>query len=302
MAVHYSLIYDPLGNEEHRGATWGQSEGHWVQYCGYGREECDKDRFRNSMNVDNPLWATTDYDKEKKNEVYPLGQQSLPLRRIGFVDTCFTRFIGDETAEPEKQMIDSEDRENRVSRNFANMMCDYAEKCGPNEKRIFFKKNGRGMKWVSNEELMVKLGLRIEGEKELMKDSGYIMSLSDVSVRNFPRRIFESFYERYTEWFDLEHTDSNSAMNVEAKTFVPGQQWMPLLSRSSPQKICGVYKVNPPLPQGKMIHKRPKGRVNSNSRLCWEMKNDSDEKLKAIEKKLELLIGMNCPVVEAKAV
>ena len=311
MSVHYSKIYDPAENEEHRAATWVKSvdpedpsEGHWEQYSGYRRVGWAKDRFRESMNVDHPLWTKEDYDKDKKNEVYSPDQKNLSPERITFGDTCLMKVIGDDPmAEAVEEEIDTQDRENRVSRNFADMLCDYAEKCGPNEKEVFFKEGGRGMKWTSNEELMEKIGLRVEEMKELMGDPDFILNLSDVSVRNFPRRIFESFYERYTEWVESKDDSNESKLNVDAKEFIPGEQWMPLLKRSSPKKIMGVYSVDPLPPKGEVPEKkRPQSKVSSEAQLCWAMKNDSDEKLKEIEKKLELLIGMNGPVVEAKAV
>jgi len=311
-SVHYTQIYDHADNDEHRVATWVKSvdpedpsEGIWEQYCGYGRYGIEKDHFRNSMNVSHPLWTKEDYNAAKKNEVYPRGVDSClsatsPKKRVTFVDTCSTKVKGEEGEG--KEMIDPQDRDDRVSRNFANILCDYAEKCGPNEKKVFFQEGGRGMKWVSNDGLMEKIGLRVEEVKILMVDPDYRLNLSDVSVRNFPRRIFESFYERYTEWMDSEDHRSESNLNVGAKVFVPGEQWMPLITRSSPKKICGVYSVEPLPPRGKPWKRRPPSDVTSESQMCWAMKNESDVKLKEIEKKLEFLIGLNGPVVEAKAV
>ena len=284
MAVHYSQIYDPLENEEHRGAIWVKnvdsedpSEGIWEQYVGYGRNSWEKDLFRDSMNANHPLWTAEDNDKKKENPVYPFKSPSFKVKRVSFFHEGVAK-CADE-GETTTMKIDQEDRKNRVSRNFADILCDYAEKCGPNEKKVFFKEGGRGKKWTTNGELMEKIGLRVEEVKELMEDKDFRLNLSDVSVRNYPRRIFESFYERYSEWMDSEEDSNKSKLNVDAKEFVPGEQWMPLLHRSSPQKICGVYALEPLPP-----------------------KNDSDEKLKEIEKKLELLIGMNGPVVKAKAV
>ena len=298
MAVHYTKIYDPLENEEHREVRWEEKQGVYVQYEGYGRDGSAKDMFRNSMNVNHPLWSSGDYDKEKTNEVYPWSTSWLPANRVSFNDTCWVSFKGEEGSVTTK--IDPEDRENRISRNFANMMCDYAEKCGPSEKKIFFQKGGRGMKWISNEVLMEKFGLRIEEIHELMEDPEFKLSLSDASVKNFPRRIFDSFYERYTAWFDEKDKGTKSNFNAEAKVFVPGEQWMPLIQRSSPKMIGGVYKVYPP--PGVPVSRRPQSKVSSEAQLCWQMKSESDEKLKEIEKKLELLIGMNGPVVEAKPI
>ena len=304
--VHYSTIYDPLENEEHRGAIWVKnvepkdpSEGRWEQYVGYGRSSWEKDLFRNSMNVDHPIWTAEDYDEKKENQVYPLKKFPCEEKRVSFFHEEMAKCAGEEKTTTMK--IDQEDRENRVSRNFADILCDYAEKCGPNEKKVFFKEGGRGTKWTSKGELMEKIGLRVEEVKELMEDPDFILNLSDVSVRNYPRRIFESFYERYSEWVDSEDSE-RFKLNAGAKVFVPGEQWMPLLSRSSPKKICGVYEVEPLPPQGKPEKKRPPSKVSSEAQLCWEMKNDSDEKLREIEKKLELLIGLNGPIVEAKPI
>ncbi len=310
MAVHYSKIYDPAENEDHRVAKWvdtssysgDKSEGYWEQFCGYGRG-VDKDLFRDSINARHPVWANEDYDKEKNNEVYAMLHPNLPLRRIIFADTCLTKIIGEDMdKEAREEEIDAQDRENRVSRNFSNILCDYAEKCVPNEKKVFFKAGGRGMKWTSKCELMKKIGLRVEEVNVLMEDPDYSLNLSDVSVRNYPKSIFNSFYERYTEWIDSEDDRDKFNLNVGAKEFVPGEQWMPLLSRSSTKKICGAYAIDPLPPKGKPEKKRPPSDVSSEAQLCWAIKNDSDEKLKAIEKKLEWLIGMNGPVVKAKAV
>lgn len=307
MAVHYSTIYDPLENEEHRGAIWVKnvdptdpSEGRWEQYVGYGRYSSEKDLFRHSMNVNHPLWTAEDYDEKKENSVYPFKALPCEEKRVSFFHEGGEKFADEE--ETTTMKIDQEDRENRVSRNFADILCDYAEKCGPNEKKVFFKEGGRGKKWTSKGELMEKIGFRVEEMKELMEDPDFTLNLSDVSVRNYPRRIFESFYERYSEWMDSERESKGFKLNVNAKEFVPGEQWMPLLKRSSPQKICGVYALEPLPPDGKPEKKRPQSEVTSGAQLCWAMKSDSDEKLKEIEKKLELLIGMNGPVVKAKAV
>lgn len=307
MPVHYSKIYDPTENEGHREATWvdtsldpqDPSEGYWCQYCGYGRYGWAKDRFRESMNADHPLWTKENCNKERGNPVYPFKVKDSEQKRVSFFEKAAVQFKGGE--ETTTMKIDGEDRENRVSRNFADMMVDYAEKCGPNEKKRFFKGGGRGKKWTSNRGLMENIGLRVEEVKGLMEDTDFRLNLSDVTVRNYPRRFFESFYEIYTEWFDDEEA-SKSNLNVDAKEFVPGEQWMPLLSRSSPKKIIGEYAIEPLPPQGKPEKKRPSGKVSSEAQLCWAMKNDSDEKLKQIEKKLELLIGLNGPVVKAKPI
>jgi hypothetical protein len=305
--MRYTDIYDPLGNEEHRGATWVDTSseddelggGYWEQYCGYNKWGTEKDLFRNSINVDHPVWTKGDYDEEKENPVYPFKVEETEQKRVSFFEEASVHFKDGEETTTTK--IDGEDRQNRVSRNFAEMMVDYAEKCGPNEKKRFFKEGGRGKKWTSNGERMKKIGLRVEEVKELMEDADFQLNLSDVSVRGYPRRIFESFYKRYREWFDEEEA-SKSNLNANAKEFVPGEQWMPLISRSSPKKIFGAYSVEPLPPQGEPKKKRPSGKVSSEAQLCWAMKNDSDEKLREIEKKLELLIGLNGPVVEAEPI
>ncbi len=304
MASHYSEIYDPQENESHREAKWVEDEdseeegdGMWVYYEGYGQSSSEKDYFLVSINSDHPFWSSDDYDQNKKNEVYSGRTSGQSEKSVSFSDTCVAMMDGEWW--PRSEKIDPEDRENRVSRNFSDMMCDYAEKNGPNEKKRFFKEGGRGMKWVENKELMGKIRVRIEDVNDLMEDPNFQLSLSDASVKNYPRYIFESFYQKYSEWINRKH---ESNLNVDAKVFIPGEQWMPILSRNSREMICGVYAIDPIPPSSRPEKKRPKSKVNSQSQMLWEMKNESDEKLKVIEKKLEVLIGMNGPVVTAEVI
>ena len=99
---------------------------------------------------------------------------------------------------------------------------------------------------------------------------------------------------------------SGSRLNAGAPVFIPGgvSSDFPKLVRCDPQKICGAYVNERPIkPAGPPPPRRPIATTkDSNSRFAWEIKQESDSKIENLEKKLDLLIQMNGPIVNAEIV
>ena len=197
--------------------------------------------------------------------------------------------------------LDGRDREDRLSWNFSKMLADYCEKAhGIGGKKKFFKLGGAGERWSKDKAMMKELGGKFEYLADALKDEDFKISLSDQSVKNYPRYHFEVLHKRYTEFMG-----SSSLLRADAPEFVPGGTQKNVLCRTSPKNICGVYSVEqkPPEPCGPPPPRRPSASSKeSSSMLLWHMKEESDIKIDNLEKKLDLLINMSGPVVQADSV
>ena len=122
--------------------------------------------------MNHPLWTAEDYDEKKENPVYPFKALPCEEKRVSF----FHEAAWADEEKTTTMKIDQEDRENRVSRNFADILCDYAEKCDHNKKKVTTSKEGGREEVDIKGELMEKIGLRVEEVKGLMEDPDFILN------------------------------------------------------------------------------------------------------------------------------
>ena len=324
--VNYADIYDPANESEHMRTHFvpetQQRSAHYAHYEPYGRKSFEKSEFLRSINEDHELWSQEEKKEDKIQKVgirvrgefvlkdsYKLNGMLWPGQYMSKVFDSVPHTLEMEVLYPEmwEDDIDTQDRENRVSYVFAKMLEEFVEKSYSEElKKNFFLKGGMGWKWTQNMELMKKIGGIFKRENKNFKaDPNYELSLSDISVKRYPKHHFMKICDLFLDF--MESKEKKPAMNPLAKEFVPGKCYTtPLaLARTSPKKIAGVYAIEQPKkPEGIPPPRRPTASSkDSTSQLCWEMKGETDTKIEDLEKKLDLLIQLSAgPVVTAKKV
>lgn len=313
--IHYADIYDPE-EKKHSEPRWSSVDQRYRYYEGYGQGLCqEKEAFLVSINRDHELWSG-DTPETREVEVFsvPGNHQdgkmpwSRPLAEtqswnVGFRRESDILYIGEgSTGVIQTENIDDRDRNERLSWNFSKMLADYCEKAhGVEGKKKFFLNGGVGETWSKNKDLMKEFGPMFERINDKLADEDFKIALSDQSVKDYPRHIFKKVYERYQGAMK-----SGSRLNAGAPVFIPGgvSSDVPKLVRCDPQKICGAYVNERPIkPAGPPPPRRPIATTkDSNSRFAWEIKQESDSKIENLEKKLDLLIQMNGPIVNAEIV
>jgi len=287
--THYADIYD-LDDKHHREPRWDAQDNVYRYYEGYGQRDCrEKKDFMESINRDHPVWSCDTPEKKeipvfsvpgnKPTHNLPWSPPLAPTQSwdVGFRRESKVLYIGDKTTQTEN--IDDRDRKNRLSWNFSKMLCDYYEKAVGKEKDIFFKEDGVGSVWSKDMKLMEEFGPLFENISLSLEDVNFKISLSDQTVKGYPRHSFTDLKEKY-EKFMKEKKTKEFKFNPMAKEF------------TMPQKPDG-----PPPPR------RPSASSKeSSSLLVWDMKQQSDKKIDNLEKKLDLLISMNGPVIEAEQI
>jgi hypothetical protein len=144
-------------------------------------------------------------------------------------------------------------------------------------------------------------------------NENYKISLADQSVKDYPRSHFKRLRGRY-----LEFLEAGSGLNCDATEFIPHDRestsgfWpyakAKLTRVGGPQRVCGAYKVEPSSetpqkPEGPPPPRRPSASSkDSVSFLCWAMKQEMDCKMVDLDQKINLLIKMHGPTIEAIAV
>ena len=281
-------------------------------YEGYGQGVCqEKADFLVSINRDHELWSGETPERKRAPRIFTaeehidrmLWLSSSVGRQVDFLTETWD---GMDRGLPQGSeptfMLDGRDREDRLSWNFSKMLADYCEKAhGVEAKKKFFLHGGVGETWSKNKGLMKEFGPLFERINDKLEDKDFKISLSDQSVKDYPRSSFKKVYERYQAAMK-----SGSRLNAGAPVFIPGgvSSDVPKLVRCGPQKICGAYATEGPIkPDGPPPPRRPIATSkDSNSRFAWEIKQESDSKIENLEKKLDLLIQMNGPVVNAEIV
>ncbi len=284
--VHYADIYDPE-DKKHSEPRWSSVDKIWKYYEGYGQRECSEKRdFLESINRDHELWSGETPERKRAPRIFTFEEhidRMLSWSDVGLqVDFLTETWDGMDRGLPQGSnptfILDGRDRKDRLSWNFSKMLCDYYEKAVGKEKDIFFK-GGVGSVWSKNMKLMEEFGPLFDNISMSLGDENFKISLSDQSVKGYPQHSFTDLKEKY-EKFMKEKKTKEFKFNPMAKAF------------SMPQKPSGV-----PPPRRPSASSR-----ESASLLVWDMKQESDKKIDNLEKKLDLLISMNGPVIEAEQI
>jgi hypothetical protein len=324
--THYADIYDLEDPQHALPRIFKDDDGgtRFRYYEGYGQRGCaEKALFMESINRDHTLWSE-DISEDRCNHVVPstpglnraeMRLEHLRAKKVAFSEESESGFIPTTAGDPIQasvEKIDANDRENRISWNFSKMLCDYCEKAdGIESKSRFFRFGGAGQAWSKDPEMMKNFGPLFEHLTEMLKDESYKISLSDQTVKAYPRSHFMNLRRRYNDFMR-----TGSLLNVGATEFNPthvisesgSNPNKPKLARSpGAPKICGVLKVElydiPQKPTGPPPPRRPSASSKeSSSLLCWVMKQEIDHKMGDLDKKMDLLIKMHGPAVEAEEV
>ena len=210
-------------------------------------------------------------------------------------------------------MIDGSNRSERTSWNFNLMLANFAEKCKGQERASFFKEGFYGEIWTKNIEMM-KDFKRMFDWIDTMKaaDKDKKISLADQSVKNYPFRYYEQIRELYMkymekklggEWWVAEEKMEDKALekktekktfkfNPNAVVFVPSVIFSPAME-----------KGNPPKPEGPAPGKsRPHSTNGPDYLMPWRICEERDKTILELDRKLQMLINLHGPVVEAKEI
>jgi len=303
----WECIYDPLGDEGHMKKRWiGEKEdraGHWVHYEPYGRNSAEKIIFIDSINSEHHLWSS---DQEEKTGTRLKFSRDIEVYK-------------EDGGEMTEERMCSYDRDKKESCVFAQMLGSYVEKHKSDERPNFFN-SPKTKKWTEDKDLMKRIGPNFkETNRKFREIPNYRLALGDISVKSYPRHYFLEVCDLYLDYMDSlqekeekaeekkeEKKEEKSKLNPNANVFIPKQfaDEPPSLVRQGPKKICGTYLIETaPKPKGSPEKVRPKSSSSSTTNLCWEMKGESDRKIKDLENKLDLLIQLNsAPIIQAQEI
>lgn len=305
--THYADIYDPAENPGHGDIRvveeWDTLDDgtpicykRYIQYEGYGRNCQEKIDFMDSVNKDHLLWSPGGRGKSGNT----LGKRKDSVgKSLLFNEEAEVRIIGEN--ETITEMIDGSNRSERTSWNFNLMLADFVEKCSGQERVSFFEGGFHGEKWSKNMEMM-KDFKRWFDWIDMMKatDNDKKISLADQSIKNYPFRFYEQIrgiYMKYMEkkmgaewWTAEEKTEEKTfKLNPNAKVFIPSVIFSPAME-----------KVSPPKPEGPIPWKtRPRSTTEPDHFMPWRICEESDKKILELDRKLQMLINLHGPVVEA---
>ena len=316
LGAHYADIYDPERNPEHRGTRYVEE---WdtlddgtpicykrhIPYEGYGQRYCrEKMAFLESINVDHPLWSPGGYGKSGNR----LGKrEDSKEKSLMFNEEAKVKVIGEN--EVITEMIDGSNRSERTSWNFNLMLSNFVEKCPREDRPSFFEEGFYGEIWTKDMELM-KDFKRMFDWIDAMKaaDKNKKISLADQSVKNYPFRYYEQIKELYMKYMDKklgaewggakEKIEDKKEKTTEKKTF----KFNPNAAVFVPSVIFSpaMEKGTPPKPEGPAPEKsRPHSTNGPDHLMPWRICEESDKKILELDRKLQILINLHGPVVEA---
>ena len=302
----YTEIYDFEGDTTHSQPKWFADDdgvGRWRYYEGYGQSSDEKDRFQESINKDHELWSGASKTPSVK---------TLSVNKTTFSDKVISVIVPERgaclvTGDALCSTTDMRDRSQRPSPVFAQMICDYIEKARlPEDRKRFFDYGGWGYKWSKDKDLMESLKPLFERAEKQFEDPEFKLSLSDQTIKRssggYPRVRFFEVYDQFLK--SLEH---GPRFNPNAEPFTFGVRPVSnILARTGPAKICGAYLVKPLTPGPSMTPigvpppRRPTASCkNSTAHVQWS-KTDAD--YESLSKKLDLLMALHGPVVQAELV
>lgn len=296
--LHYSDIYD-FEEKNHSTPRYDALSKVWRYYEGYGQSNCqEKAQFLRSINSDHPLWSGETPERDgKSRHIYTAEARDIvkklsaadktndDFKRVNFLtETWEGHMFGLPQGSKPVMILDGRDRIDRPSWNFAKMLCDYYEKAdGSEEKKNFFKDYGHGAQWSKNIEMMKEFKPFFEKIVSRLDDEDYKISLSDQSIKNYPRFNFLNIYKRYNEFMDSVEEPKTWDLNPAAKEFIPN-----------------CFSV-PFKPEGPPPPRRPSASCkNTTEHVLWENNRASYEEL---SDKLDKIIQVvDTPVVYARRV
>ena len=218
-SAHYKDIYDFDAKEP----RWSSADGRWVYYEGYGQRFCrEKMDFLESINRDHPLWSPGGIGKSG-NDICK-GSDS-DGKFVRFREDSEVKVIGEEN-EVIHEMIDGGDRYYRTSWNFSLMLSQFVEKCGMAERTEFFKSGGLGERWMKQD---MYPGMMEDFKRFFDWIDGMIasnnekkISLSDQTVKDYPRHYYEHISRLYAEYLDEIKVEEKKTFkfNPNAAVFV----------------------------------------------------------------------------------
>lgn len=309
--AHYADIYDPEGKPEHLGTRYVEA---WdtlddgtpicytrhIHYEGYGRNSQEKFDFRISINKDHPLWSPGGYGRGGN----PLGKRGDSLKKsLMFNEEGEVKVIGEN--EVVTEMIDGSNRSERTSWNFNLMLAKFVEKCSGQERPSFFEGGFYGEIWTKDMEMM-KDFKRMFDWIDTMKaaDNDKKISLADQSVKNYPFRYYEQIREIYMKYMEKKLGDEWWVVEekMEEKTEKKAFKFNPNAAVFVPSVIFSpaMEKISPPKPEGPAPEKsRPHSTDGPDHLMPWRICEESDKKILELDRKLQMLINLHGPVVEA---
>lgn len=305
--THYDDIYNPAENPSHGRTRYAEEwdtldDGtpicykRYTPYEGYGPKSQEMFDFRISINKDHPLWSQVDYEKGG-NKVMKKGDYME--KSLVFNEEAEVRIMGDNAII--REMIDSSDRHERISWNFSLMLANFVEKCSHMDRPSFFEEGFHGQKWSRNVEMM-KDFKRLFDWIDMMRaaDKNKGISLADQSVKDYPFGFYEQIKELYlkymekklgTEWCMAEEKNEKKIfkLNPNAAVFIPSVIFPPSMEKTSPQK-----------PEGPTPEKtRPRSTSGPDHLMPWRICEESDKKILELDRKIQMLINLHGPIVEA---
>lgn len=310
--AHYGDIYDPAENPGHVGERsvemWDTLDDgtrvcykRYIPYEGYGRTSQEKFDFLISINKDHPLWSPGGYGKN--GNVIGKKEDSKKKSLI-FDEEMKVKVIGEN--EVVTEMIDGSDRLSRTSWNFNLMLANFVEKSGKDDRSSFFDEGNIGDRWSENMELMKDFKRMFDWiDQMIASDDRKKIALSDQSVKDYPRRYYHQIKDVYmkfmgeklgSDWWKEEKREEEKffKFNPTAAVFVPRVIFSPAVQEK---------KNSPPKPMGPVPMKsRPHSTDRPDHLLPWKICNENDKKILELDRKLEMLINLHGPVVEARRV
>lgn len=317
--AHYADIYDPLGNPAHAGTRhvveWDTlADGSRVcyetfnPYEGYGQGYCrEKMDFLESINLDHPLWSSEGKGRSE-NKVGKRG--NIGRKSLMFGEEIEVRVIGENGAITEE--IDGSDRPNRASWNFSLMLAQFVEKCKYSQRPSFFEGGGGGMRWAKDIEMMKDFKRLFDWIDNMIElDENKKISLSDQSVKNYPRNYYEQISGLYKIYMEKElgpsWTEEKTEVNMDEKEEMKSEEksfkFNPNATVFVPSVIFSpaMEKDSPPKPDGPAPGKnRPHSTGGPDHFMSWRICEESDKKILELDRKLQMLINLHGPVVEAE--
>ena len=313
--VHYTDIYDPEGNPGHRKTRYVEvwdtlDDGtpicykKHIHYEGYGQRYCrEKMCFLESINVDHPLWSPGGYGKSGNT----VGKREDSMgKSLVFNEEADVKVIGEN--EVITELIDGSNRSERTSWNFNLMLAKFVEKCPREDRPSFFEEGFYGEIWTKDMEMM-KDFKRMFDWIDAMKaaDKNKKISLADQSVKNYPFRYYEQIKELYMKYMEKKLGGEwwTAEEKVEEKTEKKTFKFNPKAAVFVPRVIFSapMEKENPPKPEGPAPEKsRPHSTNGTDHLMPWRICEESDKKILELDRKLQMLINLHGPVVEAQQI
>ena len=284
----------------------------WVYPEGPPKNSQEKKDFTREMNENHELWSSNEYGPRKNSLRKEVDSFPPGIRKISFnVELTFLiagmfgySYRHDKNGDlyldkggqltPESEFIDEKDRSDRISFNFGEMLVAFVEKALSDEqKEGFFDYGGIGRRWSKNREMMKEFQKRFDWygkriEADYLSGKTTKIGLSEQTIPAYPLVHFKRIRVLF-----LAFMKNGPRLNPLSREFIfegsnekPQKNSVPSIARTSPKKICGVYRVNedvvkPPKPLGPPSPQRPMSRISN-----------TEKQIESLEQKIKELINL----------